>query len=140
MQITITQFQGGQNASDGEPSLVDTSNYLYALCAPYNLKAAYIINTNLPTVVVTPSGVSGIITPIRVIETDFIDATHWAGANSVNQAILPNYRLQVFANFVARYLLQGTEWVRTAAGIQIIMPGFDATVNQYEFYIDISLY
>lgn len=140
MQITTTQFQGGQNASDGEPSLVDTSNYLYALCAPYNLKAAYIINTNLPTVVVTPSGVSGIITPIRITQDDFIDSTHWAGANSVNQAILPNYRLQVFANFVARYLLQGTEWTRTAAGIQIIMPGFDATVNDYEFYIDISLY
>jgi len=140
MQITTTQFQGGQNPSNGEPSLVDTSNYLYALCAPYNLKAAYLINTNLPTVVVTPSGVSGIITPIRVIETDFIDATNWAGANSVNQAILPNYRLQVFANFVARYLLQGTEWTRTASGIQVIMPGFDATVNDYEFYIDISLY
>jgi len=140
MQITVTQFQGGVDASGGEPSLVDTSNYLYALCAPYNLKAAYLINTNLPTVIVSPSGVSGIITPIRVIETDFIDATHWAGQNSVNQQILPNYRLQVYANFIARYLLQGTEWQRTSSGIQILMPGFDATVNQYEFYIDISLY
>jgi hypothetical protein len=140
MQITTTQFQGGVDASSGEPSLIDTSNYLYALCSPYNLKAAYIINTNLPTVVVTPSGVSGIITPIRVIETDFVNATDWAGQNSVNQAILPNYRLQVFANFVARYLLQGTEWQRTSSGIQILMPGFDATTNQYEFYIDISLY
>lgn len=140
MQITVTQFQGGVDASGGEPSLVDTSNYLYALCAPYNLKAAYIINTNLPTVVVSPSGVSGIITPIRITENDFINATYWAGQNSVNQPILPNYRLQVYANFIARYLLQGTEWQRTSSGIQILMPGFDATANQYEFYIDISLY
>lgn len=140
MQITVTQFQGGVDASNGEPSLVDTSNYLYALCAPYNLKAAYIINTNLPTVVVSPSGVSGIITPIRITQDDFIDSTNWAGQNSVNQQILPNYRLQVYANFIARYLLQGTEWQRTAAGVQILMPGFDATANDYEFYIDISLY
>lgn len=140
MQITVTQFQGGVNASGGEPSLVDTSNYLYALCAPYNLKAAYVINTNIPTVVVSPTNVTGIITPIRITSYDFIDSTHWAGQNSVNQAILPSYRLQVFANFVARYLLQGTEWQRTTTGVQILLPGFDAMVNDYEFYIDINPY
>lgn len=140
MQITVTQFQGGVNASNGEPSLVNTSNYLYALCAPYNLRAAYVISNNLPVLVVSPSNVTGIITPIRITENDFVDATNWHGQNSVNQAILPNYRLQVFANFVARYLLQGTEWQRTALGVQILLPGFDATVNNYEFYIDINPY
>jgi hypothetical protein len=45
----------------------------------------------------------------------------------------------VFSNFIARYLTEGTEWVRTANGINVIMPGFDATTNSYEFYIDISL-
>jgi hypothetical protein len=140
MLITVTQFQGGVNASNGEPSLVDTSNYLYALCAPYNLKAAYLINNASTSIVVSPTNTTGIITPIRITENDFVDATNWHGQNSVSQPILPNYRLQVFANFVARYLLQGTEWQRTALGIQILLPGFDATQNQYEFYIDINPY
>jgi hypothetical protein len=140
MQINVTQFQGGVDASSADPSLVGTSNYLLALCAPYSLKAAYIINNVTSGVMVTPSGFATIITPIRVTELDFVDATHWDGQNSVNQVVLSNYRLQVFGNFIARYLLQGTEWVRTPNGIEIIMPGFDATTNQYEFYIDISLY
>jgi hypothetical protein len=83
---------------------------------------------------------TGIISPIRITEVDFVNATDWNGQNSVNQAVLSNYRLQVFANFLARYLLQGVEWQRTLQGIQILLPGFDATTNQYEFYIDISLY
>lgn len=140
MQIIVTQFQGGVDAKSADPSLIDTSNYLYALCAPYNLKAGYILSkpvNGTTTIIINPTG---IITPIRITEFDFVDATNWAGQNSVNQAILPNYRLQVFANFVARYLLQGTEWRRTLAGVEILLPGFDATTQQYEFYIDISLY
>lgn len=139
MQINVTQFQGGVNGSSADPSLVGTSNYLLALCAPYSLKAAYIINNVTSGIMVNPSGFMPIISPIRITELDFVDATHWDGQNSINQAIMYNYTLQVFGNFIARYLLQGTEWVRTPNGIEIIMPGFDATTNQYEFYIDISI-
>jgi hypothetical protein len=141
MQITVTQFQGGVDAQAADPTLVQTSNYLYALCAPYNITAGYILANYMGGgTVVNPQGMTGIISPIRVTEVDFVNATDWNGQNSVNQAVLSNYRLQVFANFLARYLLQGVEWQRTLQGIQILLPGFDATTNQYEFYIDISLY
>tara|TARA_R110000868_G_C10832771_1_gene759499 strand:- start:142 stop:681 length:540 start_codon:yes stop_codon:yes gene_type:complete len=128
------------NLSPTDASLVSTSDYLYALCAPYNLEAGYIINNFTNGSIINPYPYITIISPIRITELDFIDATHWAGQNSVNQPILSGYRLQVFGNFIARYLLEGTEWVRTVSGVNIIMPGFDATTQQYEFYIDISLY
>jgi hypothetical protein len=139
MQVTTTQFSGGINATENDPSLVGTSNYLYALCAPYNLQAAYIINSFAGGNTSPVSPTLGIITPIRITQSDFVDATHWNGQNSVNQPILVGYRLQVFANFIARYLLQGTEWERTPNGVNILLDGFDATTQEYEFYIDISL-
>ena len=139
MQVTLEQFSGGIDATENDPSLIGTSNYLYALCAPYNLQAAYIINNfiNGNTSPVSPT--NAIITPIRITQDDFVDATHWNGQNSLSQPILAGYRLQVFANFIARYLLQGTEWERTANGVNILLDGFDATTQEYEFYIDISL-
>ena len=77
------------------------------------------------------------------MSADFVDATNWNGANSYGQPILPNYTLQVFWNDVNRFLEQGTEWVRTTNGIQILnngttITGFDASVNDYVFYIYIS--
>jgi hypothetical protein len=139
MQVQVTQFAGGVTGQVEDPSITTTSRYLYALCAPYSLKASYIINNFTNGGTSPTSGLNSIITPIRITETDFVSATQWNGANSINQPIYSNYRLQVFANFIARYLLQGTEWVRTPNGINILLPGFDATTNSYEFYIDISL-
>jgi hypothetical protein len=71
--------------------------------------------------------------------TNFADATNWQGNNSDNIAILSSYTLQVFANFVARYLEEGVEWQRTSSGVEILIPGFDAITNDYEFYIFISV-
>jgi len=139
MQVTISQFSGGIDATENDPSLIQTSNYLYALCAPYNLQAAYIINNFVGGTTSPISPTYAITTPIRITQDDFVDATHWNGQNSINQQILSIYSLQVFANFIARYLEQGTEWERTANGINILLPGFDATTTDYEFYIDISL-
>jgi hypothetical protein len=121
-------------------TLTSTSDYLYALCSPYNLEASYIINNFTNGVIPNPYPYLNIITPIRITEADFINATNWNGQNSLNQPILSGYRLQVFANFVARYLSEGTEWERTGSGINVLLPGFDATTEQYEFYIDISPY
>jgi hypothetical protein len=140
MVVNVVQFEGGVTAQSQDPSLVDTSNYLYALCAPYNLKARQILGQFAGGgSIVTPAGITTITTPIRITEADFVDATNWHGQNSYNQQILPNYRLQVFANFVARYLEPGVEWARTSEGVNILLPGFDATTTAYEFYIDISL-
>lgn len=122
-----------------EPSLIATSNYLYALCAPYSLKAAWIINNFSNGSTSPTSPLTSIVSPLRITQADFATATAWNGQNSINQVIYGYYRLQVFANFIARYLTEGVEWERTANGINILLDGFDATVNEYEFYIDISL-
>ena len=139
MQVQVTQFAGGVTGQVEDPSITSTSNYLYALCAPYSLKASYIINNFTNGGTSPTSGLTSIVSPLRITQDDFANATQWNGANSINQVIYSSYRLQVFANFISRYLTEDTEWVRTANGINVIMPGFDATANDYEFYIDISL-
>ena len=136
LSVTVTQFSGGVSASTPSQSLIATSNYLYSLCRGYNLQAAYISGSGGSVSPVTPSGI--IKSPIRITSVNFADATNWNGNNSDNITILPSYTLQVFANFVARYLEEGTEWERTATGVNILLSGFDSQTQDYEFYIFIS--
>jgi hypothetical protein len=138
MDYNIIQFSGGINPSNKDQELRAMANYLYALCAPYNNKAASIIGIVEPNTNARPIVIGTIISPIRVVSANFVDATHWGGANSAGQVVLPSYKLQVFANFIARYLTEGTEWERTSSGVNILLDGFDALANDYEFYIDIS--
>ncbi len=138
LSVTVTQFGGGISASTPSQSIIATSNYLYALCAPYNQQAAYILNNQASGSIVNPSAPSLIKSPIRITSENFVDATNWEGSNSDGISILPSYTLQVFANFVARYLEEGTEWERTATGINILLSGFDSQTQDYEFYIFIS--
>lgn len=77
-------------------------------------------------------------TPIKVTSADFAGATEWDGANDAGRVITPADTLQVFANFASRYLDQGTEWERTALGVNILLEGFDAEVFDYTFYISVS--
>lgn len=139
MQVTTVQFSGGITDLVEQPSLTGTANYLYALCSPYSLQASYIANNPNTGVIVNPTPVVALKSPIRITSSNFADATHWDGNNNDGQIILPTYTLQVFGNFIARYLEQGTEWQRTANGIVVLLDGFDASVNNYEFYISISL-
>jgi len=120
-------------------TLIATSNYLYAICAPYNLKAAWIINNFSNGSTSPTSPLTAIVSPLRITQVNFATTTAWNGQNSLNQPIFSYYKLQVFANFIARYLVEGTEWERTTNGINILMDGFNATTNEYEFYIDVSL-
>ena len=120
-------------------SLTPASYYLYALCAPYNQEAAYILNTvSGGTVVGTSAPPQYVKSPIFITNNNFTDATNWQGSNGDGVSILNTYSLQVFANFVARFLVEGVEWERTATGVNILIPGFDALTNDYEFYIFIS--
>lgn len=88
------------------------------------------------------AGVSGSLvkSPILVLGSDFTSATEWDGANGDGITIQPQYTLQVFWNDVQIFLREGTDWNRTATGIEIIRAGFDAATNPtYELYIYISL-
>jgi len=136
LSATVTQFSGGVSASTPSQSLIATSNYLYSLCRGYNLAAAYISGSGGGVTPINP--VTTIKSPILISSSDFVDATNWNGNNSDNISILPTYTLQVFANFVARFLIEGTEWERTASGINILLSGFDSQTQDYEFYIFIS--
>lgn len=54
LTVTITQFSGGVTASEN-PDLHGIANYLYALCAPYNLEAA----------IISGAGGGGSISPVN---------------------------------------------------------------------------
>jgi hypothetical protein len=139
IDASSTPFANGVTAQDNTKVLRDQANYLYALCAAYSLQAANTIGIIDNNAIARPVTIGALITPIRITSANFVDSTHWNGANSVGQIVASSYRLQVFANFIARYLVQGTEWERTTSGINILIDGFDALTNEYEFYIDISL-
>jgi len=128
------QLRNQQDSSD--ETLTKTSNYLLTLCGKFGLQARHVSGT--AGIVVIPSNSTTIISPIRITNDDFVDATHWDGQNSLSVSVRSTFKLQVFANFVARFLEEGSEWERTATGIDVLLPGFDATTNQYEFYIYLS--
>ena len=91
-----------------------------------------------PVRVVAVSGTNPTRDLIRITSAHFVNATEWNGANSEGVSILPGYSFKVFDNNVNRYLDEGTEWQRTATGIQFLVPDFDSTVNSYTFYIHIN--
>jgi hypothetical protein len=119
--------------SSSEETLIKVSNYVYALCGMFGLKAQYLINT----------GTAGVITPviaaagfsfdylIPVGAADFDSATTYDDPRIVGKSIV------VFWNNIPRYLVAG-EWDYTATGIEILIDGFDATAPEYadaQFYI-----
>ena len=75
---------------------------------------------------------------IKITGENFISATAWAGSNNEGVGILPSYSLKVFFNDASRYLDEGVDWERTSTGINILMPGFDATTSAFTFYIHIN--
>jgi len=132
------EFQ--QQIQDPSEGLTDGVNYSYALCGSYSLKALFILKNgvNGGNVVINPV-TQAIQSPIMITSANFADATHWNGDNNYGIVIQPYYVLQVFADSLnQRFLIQGQQWERTLQGIEITIPGFDATVDDYTFYIYIS--
>lgn len=110
-------------------TLQGTANYLYALCAPFNLKAEYVISQGSGGTPVTPIGT--IATPKIIYGSDFSTATDWAYLPYANK------NLTVFSNGIADYLEYGTQWIYIPTGIRIIMPGFDSALMDYFMVITI---
>lgn len=125
--------------ADNTYPIQDVANYLYELMMKYAFKAAYIYDGGGGGQVVPSSGVTAdIVSPISVTSDDFADSTHWNGVNSISQLILSSYTLQVFWDDSQIFLEKDVQWARTAEGINILIDGFDATANQYQFYIFVS--
>jgi hypothetical protein len=125
------------NQDPTSENLFQIANWGFALCGIYVFEA--MLATGGGGVVATPSTpAASLISPLPISSDDFVDATNWEGQNSFAQPILSNYTLQVFWDDAQIFLEEGVGWTRTAAGVNIIVPGFDATANSYQFYIFVS--
>jgi len=104
-----------------DPTLIGTSNYLYSLCNNA-LKAVQILNLGGGGQVVDPNNPNNDNAPylIPVYPGDFTNATHFD-----NQYIVGE-NLQVFANWIPKYLDNPDEYVPTVDGINITIDGFNA--------------
>jgi hypothetical protein len=141
MQVLVSDFSGGTDEYTNV-GLISSSDYLYALCGKYGIAAQTIVGSPGYVSPIT-TGTAAFVSPIRITSFNFSSATEWSGSNNNNQEVLPSYELEVYWNDLGRFLNQGTEWLRTAQGFQIINNGttvidFDATVNNYTFYIYLS--
>jgi hypothetical protein len=97
--------------------LQETSIYLLGLC---NIAAAAFIVSGGGTV--TPSQPNQFVYLIPITGADFYDATNYVDPRIVGES------LQIFWNDVNRYL-NTDEFESTAAGINILISGFDAILN-----------
>ncbi len=67
---------------------------------------------------------------INITSADFTDATHY------DNPLLVGRQIEIFAYYIPDYLIEGTDYVRTATGFQIINPtDFDATTTDYRFIV-----
>lgn len=131
------EWEYDQDASSD--NLFQMGNWLYALCGQYGLQAQYINGGSGGTVSpLSPSSTASLISPLPITSDDFVSATEWAGQNSYSQPILASYTLQVFWDDAQIWLEEDVDWTRTASGITILVPGFDATTNDYQLYIFVS--
>ncbi len=113
-----------------DDTLVETANYLYALCGRFALKAASIIL----------DGGSGSISPINpstanpfpiyITDSNFVNATDYVDDR------IESVNIIVYFNEINRYLEPGVETSVSGNTLTILVPGFDATVNTYNLVIE----
>lgn len=105
-----------------------TANYLFALCAPFNAEAQYILNNGTGGTIVSPinPGLGTYLIPIT--SADFTNATEY------DNPLIIGKQLEIFWNDIPRYL-EPTEYAMTSTGIQILISGFDSTAANYTFKI-----
>lgn len=138
--ITDALRWGYEGGTQTDQSLRAMANYDRWLMGTFGQQAVVVANGSGGGSVVPPGGVT-IKSPIPITGNDFANATEWNGVNDDGINILASYTLQVYWNDIPRYLVQGTDWERTGSGIEILIPGFDATTTNLDslFYISISI-
>ncbi len=123
LYIERKSVEWGFDKNPDDPILVGVSNYLYSLCNNC-LEAAQISNLGGGGVVVDPNNPNNDNAPylIPVYPGDFASATAY------NNPYIAGENLQIFANFIPKYLDNPDEYVTTVDGINITIDGFDAAV------------
>jgi len=124
--ITTTPFSGGLNPVAYSDELYSAANYLLHLCGSYALTAQAIISGG-------GGGTGTIVNPtspylIPITSADFANATDY------NDPRIVGRNLAIFWNDIPRYL-NPNEFIYTSTGIEITVPGFDATANDYTLFI-----
>lgn len=120
-------------------NLFQIGNWVWALSGIYGLQAQFEDTGSGATITpLSPSSTGGVISPVYVVSSDFVDATNWQGQNAEGQTLLATDILKVFWDDAQIFLEEDTQWTRTATGVNILEAGFDATANDYTFYIFIS--
>lgn len=123
------------NMDPNDSSLEGTSNYLYALCGRYAALAAAIIagggGGSIINPVVPGGGGNSSAFPIYINSSDFEP-----DGVSYNNSVLVGKNLTIFVNeYSQQFLFSPVSFTGTATGIQIVIPGFDASVDDYNIII-----
>lgn len=141
LYITRLDLQYAYNQSADADILFIMGNYGLMLCGRYLFPAQQATGNNPVTPISPVNPLQPIISPLYITGANFASATAWNGNNSLGISILSSYTLQVYWNDVNRFLIQGTEWTRTSAGVTIDIAGFNATTTNLTsvFYIYISV-
>lgn len=120
------------NLNPSDTTLQGTSNYLYALCAPFNIRAEYILSITNGGGTVTPiTPTDEVPTPITISGANFANTTDWEYAPYAGKNVT------VFSNGIARYLTYLTEWIYIPTGIRITIDQFDSSQMDYTMVITI---
>ncbi len=108
--------------------LVATSNYVYALCAPFSLLAKVIIN----------GGTGGLLAAVMLE----ISGADFENMNEYTNPILNGKNIKVFSNGIARFLYNenpptgySQEWLLNGSTLQILTPGFDSATIDYHLFV-----
>lgn len=123
-EILYIERKSVEWAFDKDPNdstLFGTSNYLLSLCNNAK-KAVQILNLGGGGEVVDPNNPNNDNAPylIPVYPSDFATATAY------NNTYIVGENLQVFANWIPKYLDSPDEYVPTVDGINITIDGFNA--------------
>ena len=114
--------------NNGDSTLEGTTNYLISLCGKYYLQAAAVI----------AGGGGGSVTPIRqaqqypikVLGSVFAPTD---GKTYVNTNIVGDPVMIFIGGYNEEWHFAPTDFIYTATGIQIVIPGFNA--NNYEYIL-----
>ncbi len=132
LMVTDALQWGYEGGAQTDQSLREVANYLIWLCGKYGQQAQFILDTTGGGGSVVPGGGSGItfdyLIPVNGGVPDFTNATDYDDPRIVGR------NLEIFWNDIPRFLVAG-EWTYTATGIRILVAGFDATANTYDFKI-----
>lgn len=118
------------NISNNDPSLILTGGYMYSHCK-FNARAQYIMNNGSGGSVSPVNPVSNVF-PIYITSSDFeSDGISYNNNNLIGQSIM------IFVNeYSQQWFIAGpTTFAYTSVGIQILLPGFDASTNDYSIVI-----